>query len=188
MAHGFKTRWNVPQCIGAIDGKYILIEALENSGSVYFNYHGTFSIVLKAIEDADYKIRYEDTGCQGRIPDGGYTDTFYIGCRRRVCFNNKHFEAFSWLSPKRLSRTIETDVLACIYIDNFLRRSAQCIRFYTPLGIFYCEDCEIEDIVAGTWRNQLENSCLLDLQNIPRRSSESAQEIRRKRAKYFISP
>lgn len=67
----FEERWNFPHCVGAIDGKHIVIMSPIHSDSEYINYKGTFSIVLMALCDADYCITYSNVGTQGRISDGG---------------------------------------------------------------------------------------------------------------------
>ena len=50
-AAAFEQKWNFTLC-RAIDGKHVLMRAPSNTGSLYFNYKGTFSTVLLALVDA----------------------------------------------------------------------------------------------------------------------------------------
>ncbi|XP_050519489.1 uncharacterized protein LOC126893393 [Diabrotica virgifera virgifera] len=71
VATQFNNLWNFPQCTGVMDGKHIMIQSPEHSGSDYFNYKSFFSIVLFIVANANYEVLYMNVGCQGRISDGG---------------------------------------------------------------------------------------------------------------------
>lgn len=53
IERGFNEKWNFPGCLGSIDGKHVIIRASMFSGSEYYNYKSSFSIILLAVADSN---------------------------------------------------------------------------------------------------------------------------------------
>ena len=65
----FHSRWNIPNNLGAIDGKRIVLQKPAHAGSHFHDYKGNESIITLVVAGPDYECLYVDVGTYGRNPD-----------------------------------------------------------------------------------------------------------------------
>jgi hypothetical protein len=70
ISERFYQLWNIPNCVGCVDGKHVRVKCPAQSGSAFYNYHGFFSLVLMACVDADSIFTWISVGDFGRNSDG----------------------------------------------------------------------------------------------------------------------
>eukprot|EP00064_Thunnus_orientalis_P004929 superscaffoldBa00000469_g4942 len=88
MARRVIERWNFTNCLGALDGKHVRIEAPANTGSLFFNYEGTFATVLLTL---DHRFLAIDVGSYGGNSDRGiYADSTLGQALQRGTLNAPH--------------------------------------------------------------------------------------------------
>ena len=65
--HGILEPMAMGELSGVLDGKHVTVACPDRTGSLFFNYKGSFSVVLLALVDADYNFLYIDVGSEGRF-------------------------------------------------------------------------------------------------------------------------
>lgn len=93
----FEQQWQMPHCLGAIDGKHVVVQAFQASESLYFNYKKQFSVVLLAVVDADYNFLIVDIGAEGSMGDAATLANSEFG--KRLKNGTLHLPP-----PRRLAR------------------------------------------------------------------------------------
>ena len=79
IAAEFNEKWNFPQCLGAVDGGQVLMQAPARKGSNFFNYKKCFSTVLVSVCKANYEFTLADIGEAGRQSNGGVYSSSNLG-------------------------------------------------------------------------------------------------------------
>lgn len=96
--------WQFPNCIGALDGKRVLIAKPPKSGSTYYDYKCHFSTILLALVDANLRFLYVDVGSVGRASDGGVWEKMYIEKSSGFQFDENSPSKFFALFTKNLPK------------------------------------------------------------------------------------
>ncbi|XP_037525515.1 uncharacterized protein LOC119402434 [Rhipicephalus sanguineus] len=126
-AEGFGRAWQFPNCLGAVDGKHVQIKCPKNSGSMFFNYKGTYSIVLLAVVDSNYKFIMIDVGAYGKQSDGGVLEQSKFG---------KKLERGELLLPRDLPLPSTTLPAPCVFVgDEAFQLRTDFLRPYPGRGL-----------------------------------------------------
>ena len=69
VVDGFKTKWGVPQCVGAIDGFHIPISSPAMNRTDYHNRKRWYSMILQGVVDHSYCFMDINVGRPGSVHD-----------------------------------------------------------------------------------------------------------------------
>ncbi|KAL4084288.1 hypothetical protein QTP88_028113 [Uroleucon formosanum] len=205
IINGFNSLWNFLNCFGAIDGKHIMIQCPPNTGSNYYNYKGSFNIVLLALVDHNYNFECIDIGNYGSNDDAGIfeksnlkkaleenmlklPDGAVMHCRAKRIVENSfgilanRFRVFR--KPISLApETVVKLVKAACSLHNWIRKTGLS-QHSISVDI---ENLESGRLIPGSWRNEEGSSGFRGLG--PPTQQNPLTEARKKRdsfAEYFV--
>nr|XP_037276692.1 protein ALP1-like [Rhipicephalus microplus] len=172
IVEGFSRTWQFLNCIGAVDGKHIHIKCPPNSGSMYFNYKGTYSIVLLAVVDSDYKFVIVDVGAYGKQSDGGVLKQSKFGCRLE---NGKlHI-------PRDLELPNTSHPAPCVFVgDEAFQLRTEFLWPYPGRGLKGQRR-------SGHWRELLAQPPMQVARTQARHFAKAARQVRNLYATHFFS-
>lgn len=79
IAKRYYELWDLPNCIGSVDGKHCRIKKFDKTASLHYNYKSFFSVVLMGCADADGIFTTIDVGEAGRFSDGAVFKASNLG-------------------------------------------------------------------------------------------------------------
>jgi hypothetical protein len=84
--------------------------------------------------------------------------------------------------------TAEDITLACVYLQNFLRRDSATKQLRSPPGTFDFGNTDDGTVIEGEWRREIQNdSRMVKLAKTPRNHWNGAKKIRDTFMDYFMS-
>uniref|UniRef100_A0A1Y1LAJ7 DDE Tnp4 domain-containing protein n=1 Tax=Photinus pyralis TaxID=7054 RepID=A0A1Y1LAJ7_PHOPY len=148
IAEQYYTKWDFPNCVGALDGRHIKFKAPHSSGSYYYNYKGTNSIILLGLVDAEYKFLYVNVGVNGRISDGGVYRESYLS--QAIRENSINFPPAKALPGRSLK------VPYVIVADDAFPLSERILKPYSSRNLNY--ECRIFNYRLSRARRMVESA------------------------------
>ena len=92
VIEGFKSKWNIPQCAGGIDGSHIPIKPPSANHTDYYNRKGWYSVLLQAVVDHDYIFRDVVIGWAGSVHDArvlANSQVYHKATNRKILNTNQ---------------------------------------------------------------------------------------------------
>ena len=120
-------KWQFPNCIGAMDGKHLVMQPPPEATSKHHNYEHTHSIILLAVVGPNYECIYADVGTNGRVSDGGVWSTCSLA---RKIENNPNF-----LPPPRGLPSGSDEVSFAFVADDAFALKEIYMKPYPQAGI-----------------------------------------------------
>lgn len=164
----------MPKCSSVIDGKHIVIQDPQNSGSYYFNYKGQHSVILMAIVDANGIVSDGVVFRASEVADFIETATTHLENTllpgRRLCDQM----CLYWLMLFFYNL-----IYHIMKPDNWLLSGKYSANIYTPDGILDLENLETAEIIHGSWRHKdLAAESMLPLAQGSNNYTKNVKEVR----------